>query len=66
MSAFVYLYLCGFSSERFSLPLCAWDGLRYFIVALPGPSYNNFIVENGQSSTFLYDLTDLRNENVTI
>ena len=22
-------------SERFPLPLCAWDGLRYFIVALP-------------------------------
>ena len=24
--------------ERFPLPLGAWDGLRYFIVALPGPS----------------------------
>ena len=24
--------------ERFSLPLGAWDGLRYFIVALPEPS----------------------------
>ena len=22
--------------------LCVWDGLRYFIVALPGPSYNHF------------------------
>ena len=22
----------------FPLPLGAWDGLRYFIVALPGPS----------------------------
>ena len=26
--------LC-FCSERFPLPLGAWDGLRYFIVALP-------------------------------
>ena len=26
--------------ERFPLPLGAWDGLRYFIVALPEPSYN--------------------------
>ena len=24
--------------ERFPLPLVAWDGLRYFIVALPEPS----------------------------
>ena len=30
--------LCGFSSERFPLPLGAWGGLRYFIVALPVPS----------------------------
>ena len=29
----VYLLLCGFCSERF--PLGAWDGLRYFILALP-------------------------------
>ena len=29
---------CGFCSERFPLPLCAWDGLRYFNVALPEPS----------------------------
>ena len=27
-----------FSSLRFPLPLGAWDGLRYFIVALPEPS----------------------------
>ena len=26
--------------ERFLLPLGAWDGLRYFIVALPEPSIN--------------------------
>ena len=38
LSAIVYLYLCGFCSERFPLPLGAWDGLRYFIVALPGPA----------------------------
>ena len=38
LSAIVYLLLCGFCSERFPLPLGAWDGLRYFIVALPEPS----------------------------
>ena len=40
LSAVVYLYVCGFCSERFPLPLgaCNWDGLRYFIVALPEPS----------------------------
>ena len=38
LSAAVYLYLCGFCLERFPLPLGAWDGLRYFIVALPEPS----------------------------
>ena len=27
-----------FLLERFSLPLGAWDGLRYFIVPLPEPS----------------------------
>ena len=35
LSAVVYLYLCGFCLERFPLPLCARDGLRYFIVTLP-------------------------------
>ena len=35
LSAIVSLKLCGFCSERFPLPLGAWDGLRYFIVALP-------------------------------
>ena len=38
LSAVVYLLLCGFCLERFSLPLGASDGLRYFIVALPEPS----------------------------
>ena len=38
LSAVVYLLLCGFCLERFPLPLCAWDGLRYFIVAIPEPS----------------------------
>ena len=36
--AVVYLQLCGFCLERFPLPLGAWDGLHYFIVALPEPS----------------------------
>ena len=30
--------MCGFCLERFPLPLGAWDGLRYFIVALAEPS----------------------------
>ena len=38
LSAVVYLWLCGFCLERIPLPLGAWDGLRYFIVALPEPS----------------------------
>ena len=38
LSAVVYLYLCGFCLEKFPLPLGAWDGLLYFIVALPEPS----------------------------
>ena len=38
LSAVVYLQLCCFCSERFTLPLGAWDVLRFFIVALPGPS----------------------------
>ena len=37
------LFTCNYvvsvcSLERFPLPLGAWDGLRYFIVALPEPS----------------------------
>ena len=36
----VYLYLCGFCLERLPLPQGAWDGLRYFIVAIPEPSIN--------------------------
>ena len=35
LSAVVYLYLCGFCSEKFPLPLGALDELRHFIVALP-------------------------------
>ena len=38
LSAIVYLLLCAFCSERFPLPVGAWDGLRYFIVVLPAPS----------------------------
>ena len=37
LSAVVYLSLCSFCFERFPLPLGAWDGLRYFILALPEP-----------------------------
>ena len=37
VSAIIYLLLRGFCSEGFLLPLGAWDGLRYFIVALPVP-----------------------------
>ena len=32
------LVIMWFLLERFPLPLGAWDGLRYFIVALPEPS----------------------------
>ena len=42
LSAVVYLLLCGFCLERFPLSLDAWDGQRYFIVALPEPSINYF------------------------
>ena len=38
LSAVVYLSLCGFCLGRFPIPLGAWDGLRYLIVALPEPS----------------------------
>ena len=38
LCAVVYLWFCGFCSEKFPLPLGAWNGLRYFIVALPGPT----------------------------
>ena len=30
LSVIVHLLLCGFCSERFPLPLGAWDGLHYF------------------------------------
>ena len=38
LSAIVCLQVCGFCLGRFNLPLDAWDGLCYFIVALPGSS----------------------------
>ena len=38
LSATDLLLLCGFCSEGFPLPLDTWDGMRYFIVAFPGPS----------------------------
>ena len=48
LSAVVYLKLCGFCLERIPDSLGAWDGLRYFIVALPEPSYNYFSSENSR------------------
>ena len=38
------LFTCNYvvSVERFPLSLGAWDGLRYFIVALPEPSIYPF------------------------
>ena len=46
LSAVVYLLLCGFCLERLPLPLDAWDGLRYFIVALPEPFINYFLSDS--------------------
>ena len=37
-SDIIYLYLSDFCSGEFPLRLGAWDGLCYFIMALPGPS----------------------------
>ena len=45
--------------ERFPLFLGAWDGLRYFIVALPEPSINYFIRFARASS----HITDFNNRN---
>ena len=42
LSAIVYLWLCGFCSVRFPLPPGAWDGLLYFIMALPAPFMSLF------------------------
>ena len=33
-----YYQVCGFCSGKFPLPMGAWDGLHYFIVALSEPS----------------------------
>ena len=41
-SVIAYSKFCCFCSEEFYLPLCAWERLRYFIVALPGHSINLF------------------------
>ena len=38
LSAVVYLIIMWFLFGEVYLPLGAWDGLRYFIVALPEPS----------------------------
>ena len=42
-----------FLLERFPLPLGTWDGLRYFIVALPEPSIELFYSENDLSSVMI-------------
>ena len=61
LSAVVYLYLCGFCFERFPLPLGAWGGLRYFIVALPEPSINYFSMEmNGNEALRYHELMGLK------
>ena len=38
LSATLTCHFVFFCSERFPLPLGAWDGLHYFIVAFPEPS----------------------------
>ena len=40
----LFTLIMWFLLERFPLPLGAWDGLRYFIVALPEPSIYLFSV----------------------
>ena len=54
LSTIVYLYLCGFCSERF--PLGAWDGLRYFIVALPRHSIYIFPANGRRNKLQLHHL----------
>ena len=47
---FVLVWIC-----RFSFPHCVWEGLRFVIVALPGPSLTFFWGENFQ--TLLVQIT---------
>ena len=42
LSAIVYLKLCGFCSERFILPLGAWDGCIVFLWQSLSHPYNYF------------------------
>ena len=60
MSAIVYLLLCGFCSERFPPPLGAWDGLRSFIAALPGPSVLLFTSLLSKYQYFLLQNNDIQ------
>ena len=53
LSTVVNLYLCGFCLEGFPLPLGAWDGLRYFIVALPEPAIYIIILRQFKNNTIL-------------
>ena len=50
--------------ERFPLPLGAWDGLRYFIVALPEPSINYFASMVRSFSPILTVIQLLRRHNL--
>ena len=56
LSAVVCLWLCGFCLERFPLPLGAWDGLRYFVVAFPEPSIRYFGVRVSVMFHFMFVL----------
>ena len=48
-----------FCLKRFPLPLGAWVGLRYFIVALPEPSINYFDSSFFQATLRLWNDLDL-------
>ena len=62
--ASVYPYLCGFCLERVSLPLGSWDGLRYFIVALPEPSINYFV--KSLKTRFFFFLNLIRAKSIEL
>ena len=49
---------CGFFSEENSVPLGTLDGLRYFIVTIPGPSINHFAFVIWVMNYLKYTFTD--------
>ena len=63
LSAVVCLWLYGFCLGRFPLPLGAWGGLRYFIVALPEPSVWLFSNSTKLDSSILGVITQSFNQN---